>query len=167
MKYMLLILFLLLATAAVAQQSSPCGQPEASQFDFWLGTWDVHANGNLVGRNVIAKAHGGCTVREEYHATQGAFEGSSFNWYDPANEVWHQVWVDNSGTRLDLIGGLENGSMVMSGMRALNGQSVADRITWTPNDDGTVRQVWDQTSDGGETWKTVFDGLYMKVKEEE
>jgi hypothetical protein len=166
LKYLILIL-MLASSVAVAQPPSPCSQPEASQFDFWVGSWEVHAKGNLVGRNVIAKVHGGCTIMENYHATGGAFEGSSFNWYDPADDVWHQVWVDNSGTRLDLIGGLENGSMVMSGMRAVQGQALADRITWTPNDDGTVRQVWDQTTDGGETWTTVFDGLYRKVEEGE
>ena len=93
--------------------------------------------------------------------------GSSFNWYAPAEDRWHQVWVDNSGTRLDLTGGLENGAMVMSGMRVAQGKSVADRITWTPNDDGTVRQLWDQTSDGGENWTIVFDGLYRPVPSEE
>ena len=165
MRYVLV--FLLLASAAWAQQPSPCGQPGASQFDFWLGAWDVYAGENLVGRNVIAKVHGGCTVRERYHAVQGAFEGSSFNWYDPADDVWRQVWVDNTGTRLDLIGGLEDGAMVLSGMRVSDGQAVADRITWTPNDDGTVRQVWDQTTDGGQTWTVVFDGMYRKAAEEE
>ena len=36
------------------------------------------------------------------------------------------------------------------------------RITWTPNDDGTVRQVWNVSTDGGATWKVVFDGTYTR-----
>ena len=166
MKYLLLIILLLAATAG-AQPPEPCAHPENSQFDFWLGTWDVVTNGNVTGRNVITREHNGCTVLEQFHATQGPFEGSSFNWYDPAEGRWRQVWVDNSGTRLDLIGGIEGDSMVLSGMRVAQGRTVADRITWTPNPDGTVRQVWDQTTDGGETWTVLFDGLYRKAEETE
>ena len=37
-----------------------------------------------------------------------------------------------------------------------------ERITWTSNPDGTVRQHWEQSTDGGKTWTTAFDGLYRK-----
>jgi hypothetical protein len=37
-----------------------------------------------------------------------------------------------------------------------------ERITWTPNADGTVRQHWEQSADGGKTWETAFDGLYRR-----
>ena len=50
--------------------------------------------------------------------------------------------------------------MIMSGERVKSGEKMLDRITWHNNDDGTVRQVWDQSKDGGATWQTVFDGLY-------
>ncbi len=39
-----------------------------------------------------------------------------------------------------------------------------DRITWTPNDDGTVRQHWQTSEDGGKTWKTEFDGRYERTR---
>ena len=35
-------------------------------------------------------------------------------------------------------------------------------IVWVDIVDGTVRQVWDVSKDGGESWKTVFDGLYTR-----
>ena len=28
--------------------------------------------------------------------------------------------------------------------------------------DGTVRQLWESSADGGSTWQAVFDGLYRK-----
>jgi hypothetical protein len=34
-------------------------------------------------------------------------------------------------------------------------------LVFTPNPDGTVRQLWEQSPDG-ETWTAVFDGLYRK-----
>jgi hypothetical protein len=36
------------------------------------------------------------------------------------------------------------------------------RITWEPREGGTVRQHWQASRDGVETWTTAFDGLYSK-----
>ena len=30
----------------------------------------------------------------------------------------------------------------------------------TPNEDGTVRQVWEISRDHGINWRSIFDGLY-------
>lgn len=159
-----LTILALLGAAAAGAQPGPCGAPENAQFDFWLGTWDVHARGQLVGRNVVARIQGGCTVTEDYHAVDGPYEGRSFNWYDPAAGRWHQVWVDNGGTRLLLSGKFADGSMVLTGERVLQGQAVSDRITWTPHPDGSVRQHWEQSKDGGLSWGTVFDGRYTRAE---
>jgi hypothetical protein len=43
-----------------------------------------------------------------------------------------------------------------------DGAAVGNRITWYDNDDGTVRQHWQVSKDGGKTWNTAFDGLYRK-----
>jgi hypothetical protein len=162
----LIIPLLLLAAAATAQPAAgPCAAPENSQFDFWVGTWEVHAKGKLVGHNTISRIHGGCTLLEDYSVVGGPYEGKSFNWYDPTDGRWHQVWVDNGGTRLNLAGGLVAGAMVLAGERQARGEPVTDRITWTPQTDGTVRQHWELSPDGGETWSTLFDGLYRQVSE--
>lgn len=151
----------LIMTPASAQESDPpCSNPEAAQFDFWLGEWAVFAGGKEVGRNRITRIHGGCTLLEEYSTVLGGFEGKSFNYYEPTDGLWHQVWVDNSGTRLHLQGGFADGKMVMSGVRSLGQGNITDRITWHDNADGTVRQVWELSNDDGQTWKLLFDGLY-------
>lgn len=162
MKIFALALLLLAAPAGARQ--SPCDAPENAQFDFWLGTWEVHANGQLAGRNVITKIHDGCTLQEEYAAAGSGYAGKSFNWYDAQSKQWRQVWVDSGGTRLDLRGGLTDGSMVLVGERVTDQGTVVDRITWTPRGDGTVRQRWELSADGGETWRTLFDGVYKKAE---
>jgi hypothetical protein len=35
------------------------------------------------------------------------------------------------------------------------------RITWTPNSDGTVRQFWESADEKG-AWTVAFDGKYVK-----
>ena len=37
------------------------------------------------------------------------------------------------------------------------------RITWTDNDDGTVRQLWETITDNAET-VIAFDGLYKRME---
>ena len=138
-----------------------CSGPEHRQFDFWLGEWQVSDTaGSVVGTNDITRVANGCGLNETWIGENGN-NGTSLNWYEPATGEWHQLWV-GPGYYLRLSGGLENGSMVLSGVRETSEGSVVDRITWTPLDDGSVRQHWEVSSDGGSSWQTLFDGLYTR-----
>lgn len=139
-----------------------CDSPAHRQFDFWLGTWRVFKpDGTLAGTNRIERAQDGCVVHERY-STPGGYDGQSLNIYDASRQVWHQTWVDNSGTLLLLEGGLVDGKMVLEGeTTGQDGAVTKHRITWTPNPDGSVRQFWESTNRLGE-WAVAFDGLYRK-----
>jgi len=163
---MLLLCGLLLCTSPgvwAEEAPPPCSEPEARHFDFWTGEWEVHARGKVVGHSRISRIQGGCTLLEEYDTLPRPYEGKSFNYYDADDGQWHQIWVDSSGTRLHLAGGFAAGRMVMSGDRTTGDEIVTNRVTWTDNPDGTVRQVWDVSKDGRATWQTIFDGLYKSV----
>lgn len=141
----------------------PCGSAKYHQFDFWVGDWTVTSNGQPAGTNSIHPILNDCALQENWQGTGGT-TGTSFNIYDQATDKWHQTWIDDSGTLLQLDGGLQDGSMVMQGQRPTpdgNGMT-AHRISWTPNPDGSVRQLWDASRDG-ETWTVLFDGLYQKA----
>lgn len=143
------------------QRTVPCSDPEHRLFDFWVGEWEVEANGKIAGRSRITKILGGCVIFEEWESSGGGFAGRSFNRYDTVDGNWHQQWVDNQGTVLELMGGRVGESMILEGVTIVGDeQAVLQRITWTDNDDGTVRQVWENSRDEGATWSTVFDGLY-------
>lgn len=151
-------------TASIpAEAQVACGDPAYRQFDFWLGQWEVRKpDGSLAGSNRIEKEYGGCVLHERY-ATPGGYRGESLNTYDPARQVWHQTWVDNSGLLLLLEGRLVDGRMVLEGAgRGPDGAAVRHRITWTPNPDGSVRQFWESTDAGG-AWTVAFDGLYRRT----
>lgn len=157
-------LLLLIASTLCAQNRPPL-PPVNHDFDFWIGEWDVtnRANGKLAGHNRIELQHGGRVLVENY-TTPGAFSGMSVNAYDARSNRWHQCWVDNVGGVLDLYGGLSDGKMVLSGETPqAGGVHRLERITWTPNADGSVRQHWEQSTDGGKTWTTAFDGLYRRI----
>ena len=158
-------LLALLAAPALAQSPppSPCSAPEHRQFDFWLGEWEVRGpTGKVAGTNRITREFGGCVLHEQYDTGRG-YSGSSFNIYDAGRGRWHQTWVDSSGLLLQLDGGLVEGRMVMEGETVgTDGARTRHRITWTPNADGTVRQLWESTNAAGE-WQVTFDGKYTRL----
>jgi hypothetical protein len=149
---------------ALAQTPAPkmCASDPDHQFDFWIGDWDVFTpDGKLAGTNRIAPMYG-CVLHEYWKAAK--MEGQSFNRYDAERGVWHQTWVDSTGGILMIEGGIKDGAMVMSDSKLAGRQdpSLVNEITWTKVADGTVRQLWRVTKDGGKTWTTAFDGKYVR-----
>ena len=152
-----------ISASALAQDTpSPCSSPEFRAFDFWLGNWNVYGpKGNLAGTNNITREFNGCVLHEHYNTDRG-YSGESFNIYDAPRKVWHQTWVDSSGLLLVLEGGIQNGKMVLSGQTTGTDDTITShRITWTPNDDGSVRQFWESTNANGD-WEVAFDGKYVR-----
>jgi hypothetical protein len=167
------MLFLLASFAGTADAQSPtpapppsCVSNEHRQFDFWLGQWTVSAGGKHAGDSHIESILDGCVVLENWTGAKGSI-GKSFNTYNSQTGQWEQYWVDNQGTRLFLRGGFSEGRMVLTGQQdqanAQTGKTQRERITWTPNPDGSVRQLWETSIDDGQTWAVSFDGLYTHV----
>lgn len=148
--------------AAVPAFAAPCDAPPHRAFDFWLGEWQVRTpDGKLAGTNRIARDYDGCVLHERYTTARG-YSGESLNIYDAARKVWHQTWVDTSGTLLVLEGGIREGAMVLEGQTIdADARVTKHRITWTPNADGSVRQYWESTDANGR-WVTTFDGMYTR-----
>jgi hypothetical protein len=152
----------LINPASPATSPAPCSSPEHRQFDFWLGEWKVTTpDGKVAGRNRITREYAGCVIHERYSTDKG-YNGESLNAYDATRKVWHQTWVDDAGLLLTLEGGWNGKSMILEGKAPdAKGAPRTQRITWTPNADGSVRQLWESANDDG-TWAVVFDGHYVK-----
>jgi hypothetical protein len=163
MKYLTGLLALLaLNLPAQTPPPAPSLPPEARQFDFWVGEWTVtNPTGKHAGNSRIESVAGGAGVLENWTGAAG-YTGRSLNAWNAAKKQWQQYWVGSGGGVLELTGGLVDGRMVLSAEREVRGQRRTERITWTPNADGTVRQHWEQSTDGGKTWSTAFDGLYRR-----
>ncbi|MCW5634465.1 MAG: hypothetical protein KIT17_14120 [Rubrivivax sp.] len=153
------------ASAATASGPPTCSAAEYRQFDFWLGDWDVHTpDGKLAGRNVITRIAGGCALHENW-AGRGGFTGQSLNAWNAREKRWQQTWLDSAGGRLDLAGAFGDGAMVLEGTTPhpkTAGATQRHRITWTPNTDSSVRQLWQTSDDDGRSWATAFDGRYVR-----
>lgn len=153
----------LAAPAGAQERPQSCSTPEFRQFDFWLGEWEVfRPDGQRAGTNHISRVMGGCVLHERYDGA-GGYHGESFNIYDAGRGVWHQTWVDNGGTLLNLEGGLADGAMVLEGETVGgDGSTTFHRITWSrvEGHPERVRQLWQSSTDGGSTWSVAFDGEY-------
>jgi hypothetical protein len=153
---------------ALDSNARPCEHdPVYRQFDYWLGTWDVRANGappdTPPARNVITKIHNGCVILESW--TAPGQTGQSFNIYDRVTKKWHQTWVDSTGDLHEYWGELKDGNLVYEGdIPAPPGRSgrVHTRLTFFRQTDGTVRQYSEQTDDDGKTWQVSYDLIYTK-----
>ena len=142
----------------------PCdSRPEAKQFDFWVGEWDVVVNGKPAGTNRIERILNGCVLQENWTGAGGG-SGKSWNWYDIGDRKWHQLWLSSGGApHLSLAGSFADDVMKYEGTSVgPGGVAVHNRLQFfkLPND--RVRQFWEQSRDGGKTWTVAFDGDYRR-----
>jgi hypothetical protein len=141
----------------------PSGNDRRREFDFWVGEWDVtDGEGQKLGVNVISRAENGHLLTEKWHSRQGG-TGTSVNFFDPADGMWHQIWVDSRGAVIRFKGQWDGNQMALTG-NATNpaGESRQVSMTLTPQPDQSVLQKIRESTDGGDSWSEVFDGIYRR-----
>lgn len=168
-----------LFAGAAAAQSNPgttaappapppksCAAPENRQLDFWVGEWEAVdvKTGTVLGTSSITGILDGCVIQERWSAAGGAGTGTSLSLYDKTDQKWHYTWVDDKGSLLLLTGGMENGTMVMTGQAPdKTGTVTWRRLTWAKMAPDRVHQTY-ATSADGKAWAMAFDGVYVAKK---
>lgn len=76
---------------------------------------------------------------------------------------WEQIWIDNQGGSLHLKGNRIANQMILRTDDEINknGDTFYHQVTWTKNEDGTVRQLW-ETFTKGKPVAIAFDGIYKR-----
>ena len=157
--------------AAVVQTAPPkpgatCADAAHHAFDFWIGRWDVVTtkDGKPAGSSLIEAVYSGCAIRENWTDPSG-YSGGSLNTYDPIAGKWRQTWTDSAGSWREFVGGIEAGKMVLVAHRPLRtdpARTLLERMIFTPNPDGSVRQFSDMSTDDGKTWQIRYDFTYRR-----
>lgn len=145
----------------------PCKySSESRQLDFWIGKWDVMTlNGQKAGVNVIEPFAEGCSLMENWTANGGGGNGKSINYYDASTQKWYQFWIGSGGGALRYSGAFRDGAMRYEAETVNpNGKKVLHRLTFSKNDDGTVRQFAEISNDEGKTWTVSYDFKYVKAR---
>lgn len=168
-RFALLGLLLITVSPAFTQTgSTPCAccSDEYKQFDFWIGDWVVYSNAEMVGFNKITKIESDCALRENWKSVVSSHTGTSYNFFDRNDKKWRHIWIGSDGMSLEVKGQFKDRKMSMIGdeYRDDKGNRIINKVTWYVNTDGTIRQVWEQSKDGGQAYTIQFDGLYRKRK---
>lgn len=166
MKVVIALSIFLLSISNIGAQNGDCKccSENNSEFDFWLGSWEVfNRDGKLVGYNKIEKVQGGCVVKENWRASNGSYTAISNNFYNIKTEEWEQIWLDNQGGNLYLKGHRIGNKMILKSdvLKNQKGEEYYNKITWTHNEEGTVRQLWEVVTNKTNV-EIAFDGLYKK-----
>ncbi len=155
------------AIETITASRYPCMADERRHaFDFWIGEWTVTADGQFAGTNSIQPILGHCTLFEQWESAAGTF-GKSFNYYEPNDDQWRQIWSDDSGNVIEFTGKAHDGGIFFT---AESTSPADDAITLhkfeiTQVEDGIVRQHWETSTDDGETWAAIWDGRYSRKAE--
>jgi hypothetical protein len=148
---------------ALLAQTVPCQSPEFHQFDFWIGDWEVQdPQGNVVGHNLVTREQDGCLLIEHWTASTGGQTGTSFNYYDVQDRLWHQLYIDNSGNAEAfpaMAGTVTNAKMVLLTDPS---KPAISRWTWHTLGLNRVRQMAEQSTDNQKTWIITWDSVYVK-----
>jgi tetratricopeptide (TPR) repeat protein len=147
------------ALVQLERNMNPC--PGLKDFAFWVGEWDVKSpdGAALLGTSSVTKQLDGCILLEKW---KGGLEGWSFNILDPRSGHWRQTWVDATGDLHEYTGDVVGGAMVYRWDHVDNGVATKTRMVFSKLADGVVRQLIEDSTDGGATWVVSFDGRYHR-----
>jgi len=145
-------------------QPKPCSDPAFSQFDFWLGEWDLTYNDTAHATNSIRRVNDGCTIEENFNDPGQGFRGQSWSVYNPSTKQWQQTWVDNQGGYIVLTGEFKDGKMVLTTqpVKNKNGVDVISRMIFYNIEKNSFDWSWEKSEDEGKSWKTSWAIHYTR-----
>lgn len=152
------------AIASIRAARFPCAADERHRaFDFWIGEWVVKQNGNFAGTSSVQPILGHCTIFEQWESANGTF-GKSFNYYDPGHDHWRQIWIGDSGSIIEFTGEARDGGIFFTAetINPADGGVTRHKFEFTVTGEDGVRQYWETSTDGGETWQSIWDGRYER-----
>jgi hypothetical protein len=170
MRILTLSICYILSSSVFAQNNnvSPCAAPQASQFNFWVGDWNLTWSDSLHGTNHVEKIMDGCTVQENFNDPNTSFIGKSWSVYNQNYKIWQQTWVDNQGGYIDLTGGMIGDSMVLVTIEKNVPQNISptgkiiSRMVYANITKQSFDWNWESSSDSGKTWKINWHIIYKR-----
>jgi hypothetical protein len=166
-------------TVGQIQNSIPsvaCASPEARQFDFWIGEWNINqkilqADGRwlkLGATTKVSPALDGCALIEHWEGQvlffwEGMKEvqqlrGLSVRSFDPKTGKWSIYWMDTRNPRFGVFeGGFIDGKgeFVRTGTTS-DGRPLLSRITFSGISTNAVEWDLAVSSNMGKAWQTLW-----------
>ena len=144
--------------------ASPCtADSNYQRLAFWVGDWEVvDSTGTHYATQRVRAVLDACAITAEW-ASGGGYKGMSLFAFDVRTGEWRQMYVANqvpspSGVELRK----SDPSYQGPGVRFIllldpaAGNLARSRVTIMPLDDHRALQLFEDSSDGGKTWHTLF-----------
>ncbi len=152
--------------AWAAANSGVCStNPANRELDFWLGHWTVTYPGAASeASSTVSLDLNKCLVVEAWNGGDG-HSGTNMLAYSADDKSWHGMFADSEGRVHVFEGNVISGVAEFHGpSTGPNGETVSNRIKLTREAPDKVEQLWQQSTDNGANWKTVFQGQYSRKK---
>ena len=176
--FFLLSVFLVrsISAATISGDSVYCNSPEARQFDFWIGNWNIdqeiiQKDGSWLktkARDSVFSILKGCAIEEHWHGDVKFFwagmketkplEGFSIRYYDTNKKKWHIKWMDNFNPKLGdgMTGNFKNGKGQFFHENTTKKGTQISRITFSDIADNSVHWDLSLSRDNGKTWTKIW-----------
>jgi hypothetical protein len=182
--FVISVLFLFSAVQAQDHkppESNPCGAPEAREFDFWIGSWDItqriaQADGSwleLPASTRVVKDLDGCALVEHWEGEVQFFwegmtrpekmQGLSVRSYDPQEKLWRIYWMDTRHPKFATFDGVfqDGVGTFLKSSTTIDGKPLLTRIRFSEISSESVTWTLDVSRDNGNQWNPLW---IMKMK---
>ena len=150
------------APPAQGGDDSDVGQlpEEASEFDFWIGSWQVNGG----GLDKVKRFGKGVAILETFKAPGGG--GWSVNVFDATTRTWTQTWQTSTGRYFQVTGKKEGNDIVLVG-KVRNPQTGAIdllRLSFVNISRNAFQQRYEVSTDDGATWRVTSTVQFTRVE---
>lgn len=167
--------------SASEQNAAPAYRDGQHDFDFEIGSWNIHLKRRLNpltgsdkwvefdGTSVTRRIWEGRSQIEEFETdgAAGYVEGLTLRLYNPQSHQWSLYWANaKDGTVVaPQIGEFRNGVGEFYGTDTLNGKVILIRFIWSNTTTNTPHFEQSFSVDGGKTWEVNWITDQTRVSE--
>jgi hypothetical protein len=139
--------------------------PEARQFDFWIGEWELSWGEDRHGHNSIKSTLDEAVILENFDGKPGTpLRGLSVSTYNAELGKWQQTWVDNQAGYVDFVGEFKDGQMILQRRARVKGEEFLQRMVWHNIAADQLDWEWERSDDEGLSWRTMWHVHYVRQK---
>ena len=154
----------ILSNASAAANDQPCaGISETRQLDYWLGHWTMGTGADKSASKVTLSLDK-CVFVEHWENSKGHVTEKTFA-YSPEDKNWYGLFVDNQGrVHVFVDGKVSPETAEFRGpSKGENGQPVLNRLKVTRLPADKLEEVWEKSTDNGNTWTTAYRAEYSRA----
>lgn len=150
---------------AATEEAGCAANPESQRFDYWLGNWTIGAPGSSGNaHSKVTLDLDKCLVVENWDGGRG-HRGENIFGFSADDKSWYGMFADNEG-RVHVFdsGKVSSGSAEFEGKsRGPKGETVLNRVRIIRVSRNKVEQIWEKSTDDGNSWSVAFRGEYSRV----